>query len=221
MSKTCLTSDYSSHNKRIRDLSYCNHLCYCEQHGYDLIEFKCPYNPHLNIDRMLSLLDKYEFVVNIGTDVIIQKSEIGIPDLCKGPEVKYKKNGVLTCYPEGIIPPCVACKEYFGSVINGDFVILHKCSEAYDFLKWLKNNQEKTYDSQSWLTRLYNEGHRWFGENPKIQIAAPSINKHKNFSGVNVSDYFSIHFHTLGIHPDVDTKYKGMTEFLEKHPEYT
>lgn len=192
--KVVLTSGYSDNNIEVRNLSLPNHAEYCQRHGYDLRSFKERYSPHLNTKRIKVLLRHYDVVVNIGTDIIIQRMDEPIDRYIGG---------------DGF----TMCREYFGEshVLNGDFIIITKCKETADILHVLRAKQKRYSSAQSCINHEGLHIH----ESPFLQIAAPILNQRFDYSRVDVSKYFSRHYHTIGYLPIVANKAAAMKTDLK------
>lgn len=193
--KTVFTSSYSNNNIGVFNLSLKNHVDYCKKHGYDLINYKEEYSPHLDISRIKQLFkDGYDIIVTIGTDVIIQKMNSPITDYIAS------DTGITMCREIAN-----------GHALNGDLIILIKSGILDNTLDTLENTQYRFDSTQSCI----NKNKIPVSNSPWLQIAAPNMNPAINYSPFNINDYFSIHYHTIGKVPAVTEKIVGMRKGLK------
>ena len=194
--KIVFTSNYSQHNIDVYNLSLDNHVTYCQKHGYDLSTYKEPYSPHLDVARLRGFFGQgYDAIVNIGTDVIIQKMDI--------PITEYMTSAV----------GFMMCREITnGNSLNGDFIIMMKSEESNTILNVLNEKQKRYTSAQDCLN--FNE--LPVHVSPYLQIAAPNMNPNIDYSKFNLDGYFSKHYHSIGKAPVVMGKVRGMKADLNQ-----
>jgi len=192
--KGCLLQSVSPNNFKLFGLTYENHYGYVQKHGYDFLVYNEPYTPYIVTDRVRTLLHTYDVVITIGCDLLIQHPELSL------------------VYPHTV----TMCRELGHGCLNGDLIIYRSLPETFKNLDTLDEYQYKFKDGQQALNRCFS-----VHEEPMLQIAAPIMNPHKDYTGVNIEDYFAMHFHALGKLPDVTDKSTAIENFLkisQKHP---
>lgn len=72
MSKTCILQNHSSVNEKLFRLTLTNHAEYAGTHGYDMVHLNVPYEEAMRhcVRYVLELLDRYDTVFTVGSDVI-------------------------------------------------------------------------------------------------------------------------------------------------------
>ena len=183
---------YSAGNREVFELSLSNHAAYCERHGYRLINIDEPYNPYIDTARIRHYLERFQLVVVIGADVVIQCPKVRIEQFASG--------GISMC------------PEYGGGTLNGDLIVFSGCRETYAVLDKLDAMQRSTPDGQTALNHLHWQGFDGIHAVEKMQIAAPKTNPDVDYSGVDLREYFALHYHRMGFYAWVADKVRGMRE---------
>ena len=186
--RTVLRSSYGEGNRNVFALTTQNHAEYCKRHGYDYLPVEEKYNPYVDTDMLFKLLDDYDLVVTIGCDVVIQQLDT--------PVDKFFHRGI------------VMCKEYAGPTLNAD-LMLYNGARAGDILYRLSIFQQQRATGQAALNALYGKVPGIYNE-PDMQIAAPSMNPKLDYSGVDFTKYFALHYHTLGEWANPPKKYEQL-----------
>lgn len=186
--KVVLTSSYSANNKAVFDLTTKNHSDYCRLHGYFYRPIEEVYHPRMDIPFVLTLLENFDAVVNIGCDVVIQKQTWPID--------RFISDGLTVG------------TELKSGTLNGDLLIMNKA--AVPLLKEIDRLQKSAPDTQTIINRLQGKRPTIFVA-PLLQVAAPTMNPSIDYISVRVEDYFAIHYHTIGKPPIVADKLKGLS----------
>ncbi len=195
MYKGFFVVSYSANNKDVYDLSLQNHCAYCARHNYKLVSINEPYNPFIDTARVRKFILEFPFVVVLGADIIIRRFSIPVESFIDRP-------GITMCH------------EYGGGVLNGDFIIFTATSETHSVLDALDELQPRIENGQSALNVLYNRKLPGINAREYMQIAAPRMNPHIDYSGVDFDKYFSIHYHTMGRPPTPAIKAEAMRQDL-------
>lgn len=189
--KVVLISSHSANNKAVFDLTTKNHSDYCRLHGYFYRPIEEVYHPRSDIPFVLTLLENFDAVVNIGCDVVIQKQTCPIERFIKG----------------GL----TVGRELNSGTLNGDLLIMNKA--AVPLLREIDSLQKSAPDTQTIINRLESKRGNIFVE-PLLQVAAPTMNPSIDYSSICVEDYFAVHHHTIGKVPLVAEKIKGLSADL-------
>ena len=172
---------YSANNRDVFELSLPNHAAYCSRHGYELVNIDEPYNRYVDTVRIRRYFARYELVVVMGTDVVIQRPEIRIEG--------FARAGIAMC------------PEFGNGTLNGDLMIFADCPETYAVLDKLDAVQRQKTDGQTALNELRRQGFGGIYAVEKMQIAAPIMNPGVDYSGVALREYFALHYHRMGSAP--------------------
>jgi len=108
------------------------------------------------------------------------------------------------------------CPEIQSGTLNADFIVYHRSPQLFNFLHTFKRRQPFFPDSQQLFNTLYKEGSRDIAVFPKMQLASPLMNSGVDYSGIDIEDYFALHFHTVGSAPDPVDKAEKMRQYLEQ-----
>lgn len=189
--KVIFVTSWSENNREVFGLSLNNHCAYCNSHGYELANIEEPYNKFVDTDRIRRMFRDHDVVVSIGTDVMIQKDwplEQFLP-----------------------IPAAGMCRQIDDSAYNADLVVWYRSSLTYELLAALDDHQYEFVHGQAAMNALAETVDPQYITNmPLLQIAAPEMNPGVDYSGVNVAEYFAIHYHTMGAVPVPSDKAAAM-----------
>jgi len=189
--KALLKSSHSQANLDVFELTTKNHADYCSIHGYTYLPVEEPYNPRLDVKQLLSYLKKYDIVMTIGCDLLIQHPEWTIEEMLS----------------RGI----TMCPELNSPTLNADLIIYTR--EAITTINKIADIQRRMRDGQTAFNHMKLRDKN-IHVNPVLQIAAPVMNPTKDYSKVCVGDYFAVHYHTIGKRPDVLSKAEGLKKDL-------
>lgn len=188
-----LVTSHSANNLDVYNASLLNHTEYCRRHDYALIANDETYNPRLNVDQMLWLLKIYDVVVTMGCDLLIQHPAQPLTDF--------------------VSPVISICPEILSGTLNADFIVYHRSPLLMNFLHMFRQRQGAFPDSQQLLNVLYQDGNQAIRVFPKMQLASPLMNSGVDYSGINIEDYFALHFHTVGSAPNPVDKAEKMRTY--------
>ena len=192
--KAALITSHSHNNQEVFELTSDNHFEYCKRHGYEYIPKDEPYNKYVDTKYLLSIIPRYDFIVTMGVDLWIQHPEIPIE--------QYLRQGITMC------------PQPTNQQLNADFIVWRNCKETFDILNEISRVQPTVLDGQRALNQLYKTGFSGIYSEQYMQIAAPSINPVINEKGINSKEYFALHFHTLGISPNVSSKINALKSWI-------
>ena len=185
---------YSANNRDVFEQSLPNHRDYSARHGYELVNIDEPYNCYVDTARVRDCLGRYSLVVCMGTDIIIRRPEI--------PLEFFARDGVAMC------------PEHGNGTLNGDLVLFSRGRATGEVLDALDVLQRQFRHGQEAINHLYRRGCRGIHSVGKMQIAAPAMNPGVDYSGVDLREYFALHYHQMGIAPIPAAKAAAMRKEL-------
>ena len=196
----CFVISLSKNNGNCYQLSRDSLFAYCCRHGYDILHKFQSYSKYNDCQTILQLFSKYDYVVTIGVDIFIERPEIKLQELSRGPVtmgVQLGKDGSLI-------------KE---NTFNGDFIIYKNCPQTIAILQTMKDQQLKYSSGQTYINNKIRDK---ISVCYQLQVAAPSMNQHVDYSHVDVSSFFCIHFHwiILRVPANVKAKQQYMRQYL-------
>ena len=99
------------------------------------------------------------------------------------------------------------------NTLNGDFIIYRNCQQTVDILKAMKAQQTKYSSGQTYINDKIRDK---ISVCYQLQVAAPSMNQHVDYSSVDISSFFCIHFHwiILRVPANVRAKQQYMRQYL-------
>ena len=198
MKKGVLLTSFSSNNQKVIELSLRNHERYCTRHNLSFLYHNEPYSPYIYCDLICSLLEQYDFVVAVGSDIFFTNFDKDIRDFAVGP---------IVIQDEGT-----------GST-NGDFLIFTDVA-AVKKLKSLMEDPAYTSTQEALNTFVGEE----LTVLPIHTLQSPARYGNEGqpeFEHILWRDGdFSMHFNQLLKSADVSLKDEYMRAFLKEHPEY-
>lgn len=126
--KVAIFKNHSIENNELHKASLLNHQEYADRHGYDLVTWNRPYSEAMRcglswVDR---LLDPYEIVVTVGSDVLFTRMETPIESFLQ------PGNGVV-----------ISEEDVGGSKVNADLIIWTDWIEGRHIVDLLKQSAGK------------------------------------------------------------------------------
>lgn len=218
-------TSWSKGNKSVLDLTHSNKAAYCERHGYQLLEQEEPYSPKVNVPTLKRLLESHDLIAMIGADILIQKPELSIEYLVSGPYVTYRElstNSNFIPFEDNEIPLISGgLSTVQPEIVNGDFLVWSKelLNMPWFFEEFLHSPKLNYWSTQSYMSYLLRIGAKFLGIIPNLQLAPRFYNPHLTYGSEKEEDYFCLHFHQPLIAPNIPSKARAISEYLEKHPE--
>jgi len=197
MKRILLYSNYSNHNKQVVDLTIKNHYEYSSKYGLDFIYTQTEYTPYNNTEELKALLQIYDAVITIGTDILFTNFDKDIRDFI---DDKYS---------------IIIQQERSGVGVNGDFIIFNKTSTIFEELDLIEQQKKYYWSTQAELDSL--------SANLNMLILKPRTLQSINPTAYNGQEAkwkqgdFSVHCHRPSYAPKINDKVNDITNFIRSH----
>lgn len=198
--KTIIVSNFSNHNKKVVDLTIKNHYEYCNKYNIDFLYTMSQYSPINNFNQIIILLNLYDNIITIGTDILFTNFDKDIHDFI---DLNYD----IIIQDEGT------------NSVNGDFIIWNKTKNIFETIQFLKNHSDECGATQYLFNRYKSKLNMQVLPPRTLQSICPYGNEHnKNITHLLwKQNDFSVHCHRPGITPDINHKINDLNEFIKNH----
>lgn len=142
--KTLMLNLHSKNNKNVFLLTIKNHSEYAAAHEFDMLNVDTPYHANMNVQRIARLLQDWDRIIMIGSDIVFTNMSINATSLAN-------PNTPLTMGPD---PSMLFA-------VNGDFYIFQRTPRTEELLNKIDQRQKEkphNFGCQGSLCEMLKQG---------------------------------------------------------------